>query len=100
MNEATGAPPVADPSRSEAGGWSGHGYPQHGDFVRPRPSGNVHIAERVTPYNSRHARVELSCGAAWSTAVLDPADGDQGRQCQRCHDSVGWSLATDREAQP
>ena len=84
--------PGRTPSRSEAGGWSGHGFPEHGDFVRPRPNGNTHITERVMPYSKRHARVELACGQAWSTTVLDPSDGDLPRQCQRCWDSVGWSL--------
>lgn len=77
---------LASESRSSAGGWTGKGYPEHGDFVRPRPSGNTHIAQTVTPYNSRHARVVLVCGVAWSSEVLDPSDGDGPRQCQRCWD--------------
>lgn len=75
---------IAASTRSPEGGWSGQGMPQEGDFVRPRPAGNVHIANVVSP----RGYVAVACGKGWWSSVLDPASGDHGRQCQPCWEAL------------
>lgn len=65
--------------------------PVRGDFVRPRPSGNVHIAWSIVACFSTHppsARVQMACGARWNTHALVPGDGDRARQCHRCWEAA------------
>jgi hypothetical protein len=72
----------------QEGGWDGVGVPRDGDFLRPRPAGNVHIAVSVYPLLSgAHAQVVMACGKKWTTHVLDPA-GDRSKQCQACWDAM------------
>ena len=67
--------------------------PKHGDFLRPRPSGNTHIAMTVyvTP-GSQAARVEMACGRVWTTYVLDPVGVEPGddppRPCHACWEAM------------
>lgn len=71
-------------SRSEAGGWSGSGLPEHGDYVRPLPSGNTHIASSVDPYRY----VLMVCGKGWYVYVLRPSNDDHPRQCHACREAM------------
>lgn len=79
---------AADLTRSEAGGWSGYGSPEHGDYVRPRPAGNAHIVRRTYPtLSGSSVIVETVCGKDWTNLHLAPAPEDPDRPCARC-----WEL--------
>lgn len=73
-------------TRSEAGGWSGEGRPEHGDYVRPKPSGNAHIVSLA--YEPPSVHVNMMCGKQWTVHMLVPAPEDPERPCAACWEAM------------
>ena len=56
-----------------------------GDFVRPRPAGNAHIAYEVHPtLHGTGQTVTTLCNAVWHSNGLKREVGHPARQCQKC----------------